>query len=173
MNLSRRQFCSLSANAALAGFAARITRAQNADFRPMDVDLIVSNAKVYTVDSRIPRAEAFAVKNGRFVAVGSLDEMKGLTGRMTRSYEAKGMIVLPGFIDTHNHGGGEGLLYEVLVGNPYDVEFVTIDSIVEKLQARAAPRNREAQNISAFEIAPAAPDSRIHTAASLGGGKLH
>ena len=47
------------------------------------------------------------------------------------------MTIVPGFIDTHNHGGGEGLLYDVLVGNPYDVEFVTIDSIVEKL--RPAP----------------------------------
>ena len=114
-----------------------MTRAQNTDLRPMDVDLIVSNAKVYTVDSRMPRADAFAVKNGRFVAVGNLDEMKGLSGRMSRYFDAKGMIVLPGFIDTHNHGGGEELLYEVLVGNPYEVEFVTIDSIVEKLQARA------------------------------------
>ena len=47
------------------------------------------------------------------------------------------MTVVPGFIDAHNHGGGEGLLYDVLVGNPYQVEFVTIDSIVEKLRVRA------------------------------------
>jgi predicted amidohydrolase YtcJ len=47
------------------------------------------------------------------------------------------LTVVPGFIDAHNHGGGEGLLYDVLVGNPYQVEFVTIDSIVEKLRVRA------------------------------------
>ena len=37
----------------------------------LDADLVVFNAKVYTVDSRAPRAEAFAVKANRFVAVGS------------------------------------------------------------------------------------------------------
>jgi predicted amidohydrolase YtcJ len=48
------------------------------------------------------------------------------------------MTIVPGFIDTHNHAPGEVLVYEVLVGNPYVVEFVTIDSIVEKLKAKAA-----------------------------------
>jgi predicted amidohydrolase YtcJ len=48
------------------------------------------------------------------------------------------MMIVPGFIDTHNHGRGEVLLYNVLVGNPFDVEFVTIQSIIDKLRARAA-----------------------------------
>ena len=43
-----------------------------------DADLVVFNAKVYTVDDRAPRAEAFAVKAGRFVAVGSTADIKGL-----------------------------------------------------------------------------------------------
>jgi predicted amidohydrolase YtcJ len=47
------------------------------------------------------------------------------------------MTVVPGFIDCHNHAPGTTLLYEVLVGNPYEVEFVTIDSIVDKLRAKA------------------------------------
>ncbi|HSQ30354.1 MAG TPA: amidohydrolase, partial [Gemmatimonadaceae bacterium] len=48
-----------------------------------------------------------------------------------------GMTVVPGFIDCHNHAGGATLLYEVLVGNPFEVEFVTIASIVDKLRAKA------------------------------------
>ena len=48
------------------------------------------------------------------------------------------MTVVPGFIDCHNHAGGEVLLYEVLVGNPFEVEFVTIHSIVDKLQREGA-----------------------------------
>ena len=47
------------------------------------------------------------------------------------------MTVVPGFTDCHNHAGGDVLLYEVLVGNPFEVEFVTIDSIVDKLRAKA------------------------------------
>jgi predicted amidohydrolase YtcJ len=102
-----------------------------------DPDAIVVNAKVYTVDTRAPRAEAFAVTNGRFTAVGSTADIKALAGRNTQAFDAKGMTVVPGFIDCHNHAGGEVLLNEVLVGNPFDVEFVTIRSIVDKLKAKA------------------------------------
>ncbi len=47
------------------------------------------------------------------------------------------MTIVPGFIDCHNHAPGNVLLYEVVVGNPYVVEFVTIASIVDKLRAKA------------------------------------
>ena len=47
------------------------------------------------------------------------------------------MTIVPGFTDCHNHAGGTTLLYEVLVGNPFEVEFVTIASIIEKLKAKA------------------------------------
>jgi hypothetical protein len=103
-----------------------------------DADLVVFNAKVYTVDSSAPKAEAFAVKSGRFTAVGSTADMKALIGNRTQAFDAKQMTVVPGFIDCHNHATGSVLLYEVLVGNPYVVEFVTIDSIVDKLRAKAA-----------------------------------
>lgn len=103
-----------------------------------DPDLIVFNAKVYTVDSRLPRAESFAVKNGRFTAIGSTAEIRSLAGKSTQLMDAKGMTIVPGFIDTHNHAPGNTLLYDVVVGNPYIVEFVTIQSIVDKLKERAA-----------------------------------
>ena len=87
------------------------------------------------------------MRAGRFVAVGNND-IKSLAGKKTRTFDAKGMMVVPGFIDTHNHAGaggigngaagGEGLLYNVLVGNPYDVEQVSIASIIAKLKAKAA-----------------------------------
>ena len=102
-----------------------------------DADLVVFNAKVYTVEPRTPKTEAFAIKSGRFAAVGTTADMKALIGKGTQSFDAKQMTVVPGFIDTHNHAPGNVLLYEVLVGNPYVVEFVTIDSIVDKLRVRA------------------------------------
>ncbi len=102
-----------------------------------DPDAVVVNAKVYTMDTRAPRAEAFAVTNGRFTAVGTTGDIKGLAGKSTQTFDAKGMTVVPGFIDCHNHAGGEVLLNEVLVGNPFEVEFVSIRSIIGKLKERA------------------------------------
>jgi len=128
---SRREFLGL-AGAGIAGLAAAPwLRAAG-----RDPDLVVFNARVYTVDSP-PRAEAFAVQGGRFLAVGGSDEIRALAGKATRSIDARQMTIVPGFIDCHNHAPGNVLLYEVLVGNPYVVEFVTIAGIVDKLRARA------------------------------------
>ena len=122
----------------LSASSAAQAQPQGAGTRPQAPDLVVFNAKVYTIDPRAPRAEAFAVKAGRFVAVGSTAEIKSLASKGTQTFDARQMTVVPGFIDCHNHAPGNTLLYEVLVGNPYEVEFVTISSIVEKLRAKAA-----------------------------------
>lgn len=141
---NRREFLGLGGVTALAvaggispQSAVASAQTQTFDSDPRDADLIVISAKVYTVDSNIPRAEAFAVKNGRFVAVGNTTDIKGLAGKKTQVFDAKEMTVVPGFIDCHNHAPGDILLYETLVGNPYVVEFVTIESIVQKLRAKA------------------------------------
>jgi len=119
------------------GIRAAAARGASLASDPRDADLVVFNAKVSTVDSRAPKAEAFAVKAGHFVAVGSNDDIKGLIGEGTETFDAQQMSVVPGFADCHNHARGNTLLYEVLVGNPYEVEFVTIASVVDKLRARA------------------------------------
>ena len=129
---NRREFLGL-AGASIASLAGgSLLQAET-----QDADLVVFNAKVYTVDSGAPKAEAFAVKGGRFTAVGSNRDIRALIAKGTQTFDAKGMTIVPGFIDCHNHAPGDVLLYEVIVGNPYVVEFVTIASIVEKLRAKA------------------------------------
>jgi hypothetical protein len=134
---SRREFLNLT-GAGIATLVGGAWPGTAAAAEGPDADMVVFNAKVYTVDPRTPKVEAFAVKAGRFTAVGSTAEMKALIGKGTQTLDAKQMMVVPGFIDCHNHAPGDVLLFEVLVGNPYVVEFVTIDSIVEKLRAKAA-----------------------------------
>src|SRR5678816_2823707 len=102
-----------------------------------DPDLVVINAKVYTMDPALATAEAFAVSGNRIIAVGKSADIKSLATKRTRTLDANQMTIVPGFTDTHNHAGGTTLLYEVLVGNPFEVEFVTIASIIEKLRAKA------------------------------------
>jgi len=65
-------------------------------------DLILYHGKVYTVDSAFSTAEAFAVKDGRILAVGSDEEIQG---RYTapKEIDAGGKAVYPGFIDAHAH----------------------------------------------------------------------
>jgi predicted amidohydrolase YtcJ len=140
---NRREFLGLT-GATVAGLASgsflgrnAFAQSDNADFDPRHADLVVFNAKIYTIDSRMPRAAAFAVKGSRFVFVGSTLQAKSFIGKRTQTIDAKQMTVVPGFIDCHNHAEGDVLLYGVIVGNPFEVEFVTIASIVDKLRAQA------------------------------------
>ncbi len=66
------------------------------------VDLIITNATIYTVDDEFKKAEAFAIKNGKFVAVGSASE---ITDKYTsaETIDAKGQTIVPGLIDAHCH----------------------------------------------------------------------
>ena len=121
---------------AAAGAAGLLARPLSA-LAAIDPDLIVLNAKVHTIDSALPRVEAFAIAGSRFAALGTSADVRALAGKRTRTFDATGMTIVPGFIDTHNHAGGTTLLYEVLVGNPFEVEFVTIQSVIDKLKARA------------------------------------
>jgi predicted amidohydrolase YtcJ len=66
------------------------------------VDLLVTNATVYTVDSTFAKAEAFAVKDGKFVAVGTASDLKAKY-QATQEVDAGGKFIYPGFYDAHCH----------------------------------------------------------------------
>ena len=71
-------------------------------------DLIVINANVYTVDDNFSDAEAFAVKDGKFIAIGTNDEIKQNFATL-KTIDAEGKTILPGLIDAHCHFYGLGL----------------------------------------------------------------
>lgn len=95
-------------------------------------DLIVVNANVYTMDDAQPRAEAFAVKHGRFVAVGSNGDIRNLATRDTTVIDAGGMTLTPGFIDAHCHPAGVNELFGV------NVNLDTVEQVKAALAAKAA-----------------------------------
>jgi len=72
------------------------------------VDLIVFNSNVYTVDNAFSIAESFAVKDGKFVAVGTTKEILDKYSAQ-RSINGIGQYVYPGLIDAHAHFYGYGL----------------------------------------------------------------
>ncbi len=69
-------------------------------------DLVVTGARIHTLDAVAPEASAIAVKDGRILALG--DDVSVFAGEKTRSIDAGGATIVPGFIDSHAHMLGLG-----------------------------------------------------------------
>lgn len=70
---------------------------------PLSADLVVKNARVWTVDAAQPEAESIAVWRDRILFVGKDVDAAALVGPKTRVIDLKGKRVVPGFYDSHLH----------------------------------------------------------------------
>ena len=86
--------------------------------RQRPADLVVTNARIYTVDDAHPVAAAMAVRDGKVLFTGSVREAMALRGASTRVVDVGGRTVIPGMIDAHAHllGLGQALREVDLVG---------------------------------------------------------
>ena len=66
-------------------------------------DVIIGNARILTMDPRLPRAEAIALRGDRILAVGTSIDLQRFAGQQTCRIDAAGATVLPGFIESHVH----------------------------------------------------------------------
>jgi len=85
--------------ALLAAAAAVMVHAQ----QQTDVDTILTNGKIITVDNQFAIAQAVAIRGDRFVAVGTNQDIARLAGPGTRRIDLGGKAVIPGLIDAHAH----------------------------------------------------------------------
>jgi hypothetical protein len=97
-------------------------------------DTVVVNARIYTVNPRQPWAEALAVRGGKILAVGRASEIAPHRGPSTQVIDARGKLVLPGFVDCHIHfmDGSVGLTQVDLNGTK------TVAEIQERVKKYAA-----------------------------------
>ena len=102
LNILRRITVGLALAVCIGGL---VSIAASATDKAKDVkaDVVYRNGYVYTVDGVRSRAEAFAVKDGKFIAVGTNEDMKTFTGKNTKTVNLKGKMVMPGLVDTHIH----------------------------------------------------------------------
>ncbi len=108
--------------AAIAG--APFTMITHTQAHP-SADLIVTNAKIWTVDKAHQTAEAVAIIGNRIVAVGTSAEIDQWRGATTNVIDARGKLLLPGFNDAHVHftSGGMQLDQVDLKNAPTPEEF--------------------------------------------------
>lgn len=101
--------------------------------QPRPADLVVTNARIYTVDDSRPVVEAFAVRDGRVLFAGSTREAMALKGASTRVLDLGGRTVIPGMVDAHAHllGLGQALHRVALQGTR------SYEEVIERVAARA------------------------------------
>lgn len=93
-------------------------------------DRVLRNGMIYTVNEAQPQAEAVAIRDGRFVAVGSNDEVSRYIGEQTQVTDLEGLMAMPGIFDIHIHPT-DGAMAEL-----YDCSFPftsTIDAILARV----------------------------------------
>lgn len=100
----------------LAVFLTVVTaaaRAQQANL-PSEViayaDSVFYHGKILTADDKFTIAEAVAIRDGKFLAIGKSDRILQMAGPKTLKFDLKGKTAVPGIIDLHQHPFTEGLL---------------------------------------------------------------
>lgn len=96
-------------------------------------EIILYNGDFWTVNKDLPRAEAVAISGGRFIAVGSNQEILGLATARSRKVDLGKKFVTPGFIDAHSHPAESGVEHLRMVACDKD----SISDIQTALHARA------------------------------------
>jgi len=96
-------------------------------------DMVLINGGIYTVDADRSWAEAAAIRDGVFIAVGSNSEIEALIGEETRTIDLDGKMAVPGFHDAHVHPTMGG--YALLGCSLADQE--SIEAIIDKMTACA------------------------------------
>jgi predicted amidohydrolase YtcJ len=81
------------------------------DTHSVIADAVFTNGKIVTVDERSSIAQAFAIKDGRYIYVGTTSQAMAYAGPSTRLVDLKGRTTIPGLADSHLHtaGGGAGI----------------------------------------------------------------
>jgi predicted amidohydrolase YtcJ len=118
-------------------FICLVTNNLPAQSKPV-ADLIITNAKIWTVDKAHPTAQAVAVLGDRIIAVGSNADVDVLRGHDTKVINAGGKLVLPGFNDAHVHFVSGGLQLESVQLNDATSKQEFVRRIAE--QARKTPK---------------------------------
>lgn len=127
----RRQFLAASSVLGAAGAlwsALPFSAYATSSGAPMNADLILFNGRLHTVDREKPTATAVAIKDGRFIAVGSDAEAMALRGGSTRVVDLQKRTVIPGLNDSHLHLIRGGLNYNL------ELRWEGVPSLVDALR---------------------------------------
>ena len=91
----------------------------------VSADIVLINGKIYTVDDNQPWVEAVAIKDGKFMVVGSNEEVNGFNGESTELVDLAGKFMMPGLVEDHIHP-------DMIAENKMNIEITSPDMTYEE-----------------------------------------
>ncbi|MBI2833881.1 MAG: amidohydrolase [Acidobacteria bacterium] len=146
---------------------------------PAAPDAIYVNATVITMDPAHPSAQAVAVRGDRIAVVGSNADVRKLADSHTTVVDLAGKVLLPGFVEPHNHfpGSGSSALFSVNLSSAPLGPITSIDDLVAALRekAQSTPKGqwvqgrghdqtllKEGRHPTRYDLDKASPDHPIY-----------
>ena len=152
---------------------------------PPGPDLILTNARVVTMDANDTIAEAIAITGNTITAIGTAAEVAALAGSGTETIDLDGNTVTPGIIDTHNHfaWGASTVLRQLDLVYPAVTSIADVRELVRAAAADKSPgewiegwgwdtvKLEEQRDITAADLDDLSPDNPVwlgHTSGHYG-----
>jgi predicted amidohydrolase YtcJ len=104
----------------------------------IEPELILYNGNIWTVNAKLSRTQAVAISGGRFLAVGSNDEVLGLAAGLSKKIDLAGKTVVAGFIDAHAHPCESGVEHLRMVACDRD-SIADIQGVLRKRAGQTPP----------------------------------
>jgi predicted amidohydrolase YtcJ len=145
-----------------------------------DPDLILTNGKIISVDSRDTISQAVAVRGGKIAAIGTSAAIQKLAGPATKVIDLRGKAVTPGLIDSHCHFNSTSQLYEVQLDGPEVTRIADAVALIKARVAKASPgewiRGRgwdegkfaEKRYLTAADLDPVSPNNPVYLVQTTG-----
>ncbi len=132
-------------------------------------DTILYNGKILTADDKFTVAEAVAIRDGKFLALGKTDRIVQMAGPHTHRIDLKGKTLIPGIIDLHQHPFTEGMLsYWAEKWLPNEPEWTSVDLALKGIQkAVAKSKPGDSIMIPRIYIGPGADEAGGRTGESI------
>lgn len=149
-------------------------RAQSASFPPELIryaDMVLYNGSILTADDRFTIAEAVAIRDGKFLAVGTNEKILSLAGPETKRIDLEGKSVVPGFIDPHLHGAWVGNIAKRGRQGRIDFKdkakaFAEIKRLVDSAAPGewvilSGPRTKNFYSVTRWDLDPISPNNPV------------
>ena len=143
-------------------------------------DMVLYNGKILTVDENFRIAQALAIRDGKFLAVGESARILPMAGPNTRKIDLQGKTVTPGFMDTHLHqawvgpgGSGGRVRFADLASGLEEIRQIVERTPAGEWLFLSGPRNKVTYSVTRQQLDTVSPNNPVAISTSTAEAMLN